>query len=407
MKTIEGSADRLVTHKKMKHDTLMRIIDAVKEGRAAKKTIQEKLNLSWGTCSEGINYLQSIGILEAVSETPAKPGPRGSIYAVSRERFLIMGIEAAVGEIRCTVCSLGGSPIVSNAYPCTEELNNFNTPELLKDAFFSTLASSCLDAERIYALGFALTGALDRDRMTWIQSPLFKGIANLSFEPLAALLPGVNHIYIAHDVQCRAMDVVREGHYRKSEFIMLHLAEGVGMAACEGGRWAAGHRGLAGEIGHIPYPGPSLIPGHECFCGKEQCLETFLDYRRLLEYCNTRGRARGELECLSLIDPESPEYEALYTHLETLLLYTCVILANIFDPSCLIISGRSIDPWVQRFKEHFPAKLAAAAWEGGPGEIIWIDEADTSPSRGACLPHSEYFCSLILREREESAEPAA
>lgn len=114
----------------------------------------------------------------------------------------------------------------------------------------------------------------------------------------------------------------------------------------------------------------------------------------VLAHAPISADARGELKCLSLIDPESPEYEALYTHRETLLLYTCVILANIFDP------------WMQRFKEHCTTKLAAA-WEGGPGEIIWIDEADTSPSRGACLPHSEYFCSLILREREESAEPAA
>ena len=48
--------------------------------------------------------------------------------------------------------------------------------------------------------------------MTWIRSPLFKGIANLSFEPLAALFPGVKHMYVAHEVQCRAMDIVRAHH---------------------------------------------------------------------------------------------------------------------------------------------------------------------------------------------------
>ena len=394
MKKTQGRTQRLVTHKKMKHDTLMQIIDAVKEGLGTKRAIQQKLKLSWGTCSEGINHLQSIGILEAVpekKENAGRPGRRGSIYTVSCSRFLIMGIEAAVGTINCTVCTLQGSPLFSNSYPCSGKLNNFNMLKLLKEAFFSTLESSGLNEEQIYALGFALTGALDRERMTWIQSPLFKEIANLNFESFAALFPAVKHIYIAHDVQCRAMDIVRERSCRNSEFIMLHLAEGVGMAAYDDGRRVGGHRGLAGEIGHIPYPGPSLIPGRRCFCGKERCLETFLDYRRLLEYCGT--------DCFSSLNPRSAEYEALYVHLETLLLYTCVILSNVFDPSCIIISGRSIDPWIERFKARFPAKLKAAAWEGGPDEMIWINEADTSPSRGACLPHLEHFCSQILQEQ--------
>jgi predicted NBD/HSP70 family sugar kinase len=392
---------KLITHKKMKHDTLMQIIDAVREGYNTKKSIQRKIGFSWGTCSESINDLERMQILFVDSQSNSgQPGPKSKFYSISHERYLIMGMEVAPKRISCTVASMDGSVIDGYDYPVSEEIDNFNAYRILREAFFRTLKKVSLEEEKIYAVGFVLTGAIDRQNMKWIQSPLFRGIKDLDFNAFFSHFPSVRHIYISHDVQARAMNVTFSQEISNKDFVMLHVSDGLGMAAYENGRSISGHRGLAGEIGHIPYLGDSIIPGSVCFCGKKKCLETFVKYANLIDFYNER--TGKNIEDFADADPDSPAMDELYGHLESLLLYTCNILVNIFDTSCLMIGGKCVDPWLDRFRESFFTKLKSITWEEGPEEILWIEDHSASPSHGTCLLHLDELYSCILQEYGEN-----
>src|SRR5262249_25499959 len=53
------------------------------------------------------------------------------------------------------------------------------------------------------------------------------------------------------------------------DFAMLDVNVGVGLGVMSGGRLLTGHRGMAGEIGHITVSEDRL-----CGCGNRGCLET-------------------------------------------------------------------------------------------------------------------------------------
>ena len=56
------------------------------------------------------------------------------------------------------------------------------------------------------------------------------------------------------------------------------LGTGVGGGIVIGGRVLDGPNGIAGEWGHnpLPWPEPHELPGPQCYCGKQGCIETFL-----------------------------------------------------------------------------------------------------------------------------------
>lgn len=116
---------------------------------------------------------------------------------------------------------------------------------------------------------------------------------NLPWEapvPLADLVAGKTGlpVEIANDANAAAVGEMTYGNARgMSDFIMITLGTGVGSAVVADGRLLCGHRGFAGELGHVAVRHSG---GRACGCGKTGCLEA---------YCSATGIAATAREKLA------------------------------------------------------------------------------------------------------------
>ena len=123
---------------------------------------------------------------------------------------------------------------------------------------------------------------------------------------------------------------------------------GVGGGLVVDGQRVTGHRGFAGEIGHIPVD-PQGVP---CACGSYGCLETVIGERALLQRAglDPDGGSRQVTKLLAAADAGDPVVLDALAVEGRWLAAGVTALINIFDPEIVVLGallGRIL-PYVQR-----------------------------------------------------------
>lgn len=96
-------------------------------------------------------------------------------------------------------------------------------------------------------------------------------------QDLEALLQ--RKIKISNDANCFALSEATDGAAAGASVVFgVILGTGVGAGIVVNGHVLTGPNGIAGEWGHnpLPWPQPQELPGPQCYCGKQGCIETFL-----------------------------------------------------------------------------------------------------------------------------------
>jgi fructokinase len=115
------------------------------------------------------------------------------------------------------------------------------------------------------------------------------------------------------------------------------LGTGCGGGIAIGGRVHEGRNRIAGEWGHTPLPWPAAheYPGRKCFCGRNNCLETWLAGPSLAHDANLptgaevlKRAAAGDADAQAAID----------RHAERLARALSVII-DILDPDAIVLGG--------------------------------------------------------------------
>ncbi|MGE0622735.1 MAG: ROK family protein [Pseudomonadales bacterium] len=93
-----------------------------------------------------------------------------------------------------------------------------------------------------------------------------------------------DRVRLANDADCFALSEAQDGSAAGRHVVFgVILGTGVGGGLVVGGRVLQGPNGLTGEWGHTPlaYLHPAL-PARECYCGRMNCVETYLSGPGLL-----------------------------------------------------------------------------------------------------------------------------
>lgn len=139
-------------------------------------------------------------------------------------------------------------------------------------------------------------------------------------------------VRLANDADCFALSEARDGAAAGANSVFgVILGTGVGGGLVFNGQLLGGPNAIAGEWGHNPLPWRNATdgPSRRCYCGKDDCIETFLSgpgwaaraglgldasalaiaaeqepaaRQALLQYCDQL--ARGLASVINLIDPE-------------------------------------------------------------------------------------------------------
>ena len=210
---------------------------------------------------------------------------------------------------------------------------------------------------RCERIGFAIPGSIS-PRTGLIRNANSTFLNGRPFaEDLARALD--RPVRLANDANCLAVSEAVDGAGSGFEVVFaMILGTGVGGGTALAGRPLDGRNGIAGECGHmpLPWPGPAEIPGPDCWCGLNGCLETYVsgpaferDHRALggpslaADKVVEAARAGG-----------AAAVEALARYVDRLARGLAVIV-DVLDPDVIVLGGGMSN--VDELYERLPAAI--------------------------------------------------
>jgi fructokinase len=177
-------------------------------------------------------------------------------------------------------------------------------------------------------------------------------------------------VRIANDANCFALSEATDGAAAGAGVVFgVIIGTGVGGGIVVHGRVLAGANAIAGEWGHNPLPWPQAdeLPGPDCYCGKQGCIETFLSGPGMAQM---HQRLSGEnLDAQAIAARAAGGNSACELTLqqyETRLARSLAHVINILDPDAIVLGGGMSN--IERLYENVPG-----LW----GRWVFSDRVDT------------------------------
>jgi fructokinase len=147
----------------------------------------------------------------------------------------------------------------------------------------------------------------------------------------------------ANDADCFALSEATDGAAAGAVVVFgVIVGTGTGGGIVVDGRLVTGPNGIAGEWGHnpLPWPRPAELPGADCYCGLQGCIETWLSGPGLARDYRER---QGEALAADEIDRraaagDTPAMECLQRHADRMARALASVI-NIIDPDVIVLGG--------------------------------------------------------------------
>lgn len=162
-------------------------------------------------------------------------------------------------------------------------------------------------------------------------------------------------IRITNDANCFALSEATDGAAKGAELVFgVIIGTGTGAGIVINGKVLNGANAIAGEWGHNPLPWPekSELPGAECYCGKQGCIETFLSGPGLsADYLTNTGEQMTAIEIVAMANTDS-QADACLKRYEDRMARGLAFIINVLDPDVIVLGGGMSN--VTRLYKHVP-----------------------------------------------------
>jgi fructokinase len=243
---------------------------------------------------------------------------------------------------------LGGTKIEIIALdPKGETLlrQRIDTPQNDYQATLAAMARLVAEAERQLGRGGSIgigtpgaispaTGLLKNSNSVCLNGrPLKEDIEQLLGRP----------VRIANDANCFALSEAMDGAAAGAPVVFgVIIGTGTGAGVVVGRQALTGPNAIAGEWGHnpLPWPGVDELPGPDCYCGRQGCLETWLSGPGM-----ARDHQAVSGQVLTTHDIVDRAQAGDETCLATLMRYESRLarglahVINILDPDVIVLGG--------------------------------------------------------------------
>ena len=196
-------------------------------------------------------------------------------------------------------------------------------------------------------------------------------------------------IRIANDADCFALSEAVAGAGRSCSCVFgIILGTGVGGGWVINGQLLRGPNGLSGEWGHTPMPyfrsdphsirAETDLPDRQCYCGRANCIETFLSGPGLS--LTHRLLTDEDLEADKVADSEfSAQSYNLYT---SMLARALAQIVNVIDPD-IIVCGGGVSNSKHLYRDLTSKMDDYTFTSEGATRIVPAEHGDASGVRGA------------------------
>ena len=313
-------------------------MDALRDdGTASRADIARRTGLSRSTVSTLIAELQERGL---VVERELPPGGRQGRPAV--QLALDPSAGAAVGidfdhdKVRVAVSDLARTVLAEESLHLDVDHDADSAMERAAELVSQVLDEAGVARERVLGAGMALAGPVDHDRGALHPSPILSGWADVDAAAEVERRIGIP-VHLDNDANLGALAEVTLGAGRNVRTAAyVQMSSGIGAGLIVEGRPYHGHRGTAGEIGHM------LVDerGPICRCGNRGCLETFASGPALLELLRpSHGDDLTVEGMIALAEDGDPGARRAIADAGRAVGRVVAGLCNLFNPEMVVVGG--------------------------------------------------------------------
>ncbi len=166
-------------------------------------------------------------------------------------------------------------------------------------------------------------------------------------------------VRIENDANCFTLSEARMGVAKSAKVVFgVIIGTGTGGGLVINQCLISGAHKIAGEWGHNPLPWHRALDGDgDCYCGKSNCIETYLSgpgmakrfeqryQRRLSSEEIVSAAAQGDANCLSTLDCYFDQ-----------LARSLAVVVNIIDPDCIVLGGGMSN--IDEIYRQIPVRMA-------------------------------------------------
>jgi predicted NBD/HSP70 family sugar kinase len=240
------------------------------EGSVSRSRLTEVTKMSPSTVTRIIAELTEQGLITEECIGESNGGRRPVIFRLNYNNLFAAGVQILRDRVAIAISDVKGNLLARQVFQ-QYSLEPVTLVQEIAVEFQKLLASSAIDKEKILGVGVAISGIVDSESETLIQS-VNLGWRDVKVAELLEKALGLQ-VLIENDANAAALAEFWFGGAKDvSSMMYVKTSTGVGAGIISERRLLTGAGGMAGEIGHVP-----LVPGgRQCRCGQSGCLETYL-----------------------------------------------------------------------------------------------------------------------------------
>ena len=195
------------------------------------------------------------------------------------------------------------------------------------------------------------TGLVKNANSTWIIGhPIDKDLSRIIYRS----------VKVMNDANCLALSEAKAGAGKGADVVWaVIIGTGSGSGIYAFGNLLNGRHAIGGEWAHSTLPFCTDLTeydGHECYCGKKGCIETYISGPALeKDYLKTTGKKAFCTEIAELADGGDSAAEEVMQRYEDRLARGFAGVINVIDPDVIVLGGGVSK--IERLYKNLPALL--------------------------------------------------
>lgn len=196
-------------------------------------------------------------------------------------------------------------------------------------------------------------------------------------------------IRFANDADCFALSEATDGAAQDASVVFgVIIGTGTGGGVVVNGSLLAGPNGIAGEWGHNPLPWPQAdeLPGMDCYCGQQGCIETWLSGPGLTrDHKRVTGAALSAQTISAQAGSGDAAAVATLERYADRLARSLASVINVIDPDVIVLGGGVSN--IEMLYERVPLLWGQYVFSDTVAtQLVQAAHGDSSGVRGAaCL----------------------
>nr|QLJ99709.1 ROK family transcriptional regulator [Micromonospora carbonacea] len=223
----------------------------LERGPLTRARLGELTGLSKVTASQLVERLEERGLVARVGEQAGGRGPNAQLYAVRPGSAYVVGVDVGAERVVAACADITGA-VVGRVEQSTRDTDD--PVGVVHNAVVQAASSAGAELSSVRRVVLGTPGLVDPasgDITFAFNLPRWhRGLLAALREDLAT------PVVFENDVNLAAVAEAQSGVAREhSDFVLVWVGAGVGLAIMIGGRLHHGSSGAAGEIGYLPVPG--------------------------------------------------------------------------------------------------------------------------------------------------------